>query len=188
MQLAPIVNIVFGSLTIFAQASVLALLLAWAIGKPAWLLAFVRMRAVRIAFIAALLAMLGSLSYSEILGYDPCKLCWIQRILMYPQVLLLGLALWGQHRGSRALLDSSLILSGLGLVVSGYHYLLQLGIAPALPCAAVGYSAACSQRFVLQFGYITLPLMAFSAFLLIAVSLAYLRRRSDTEHGNSMKE
>lgn len=188
MQLATIVNTVFGVLTILAQASVLALFLAWATGKSNWLLAFFRTRAVRIAFLVALLAMLGSVTYSEVLGYEPCKLCWIQRILMYPQTLILGLALWGRHRGNHALMDSSLILSGLGLVVSGYHYLLQLGIAPALPCSAVGYSAACSQRFVLQFGYITIPLMAFSAFLLIAVSLAYLRKWSDTEMQNSVKE
>jgi hypothetical protein len=31
----------------------------------------------------------------------------------------------------------------------------------------VGNSVDCSQQFVMQFGYITIPLMAFTAFLLL---------------------
>lgn len=36
------------------------------------------------AWVVACVATLGSLYLSEILGYEPCKLCWFQRILMYP--------------------------------------------------------------------------------------------------------
>ena len=39
-----------------------------------------------LAFIIALAATLGSLYYSEIAGFIPCRLCWYQRILMYPLV------------------------------------------------------------------------------------------------------
>ena len=165
MTLAESVNLIFGFLTIIAQGCVVLLVSSWLFGFT--IPEKIRAHAISLAFTAALLATLGSLTYSEILGYEPCKLCWIQRILMYPQVLILGLAVWGRHKRSRALLDASLILSAVGTLVALYRYLLQLGVAPALPCAAVGYSVSCSQRFVMEFGYITIPLMALSAFLFI---------------------
>lgn len=154
------VNQLLGILTIVGQA---AIILAWPFR------AFISRNALLFAFVVALIATSGSLFYSEIAGYEPCKLCWFQRIFMYPQVILLGLALWKKDYGIKLY---GIVLSAIGAVIAGYHYLLQLGVAPALPCAAVGYSAACSQRFVLQFGYITIPMMALTAFLLIIIFLA----------------
>ncbi|MEG0381222.1 MAG: disulfide bond formation protein B, partial [Kurthia sp.] len=37
-------------------------------------------------WVVALMATLGSLYFSEIRGYEPCELCWYQRIIMYPIV------------------------------------------------------------------------------------------------------
>ena len=62
------------------------------------------------------------------------------------------------------------VLSVIGAVVALSHYLGQLGLTP-LPCSAVGVSVSCSERFTLEFGYITIPMMAFSAFVLIALAL-----------------
>ena len=45
-----------------------------------------------LAWVVALVATLGSLYLSEVLGYRPCKLCWYQRIAMYPLALMLGIA------------------------------------------------------------------------------------------------
>ena len=171
--MASSLNLILGILTIIAQVAVVALVFSWLFGAK--IPENIRVYAIAIAFAAALIATLGSLTYSEILGYDPCKLCWIQRIFMYPQVLVLGLALWGKHKESKALLDTSLTMSIIGALVALYHYLMQLGIVPEGSCAAVGYSVSCAQRFVMQFGYITIPLMAFSAFLLIIVSLRLVR-------------
>jgi len=167
MTAVPLVNFILGVLTIVAQVGVVACIAAFIVKNEA-VLRFFSKYALRIAFGAAFLATLGSLFYSEIAGYEPCKLCWLQRIFMYPQAIILGMALWAKDR---AVARYSIVLSAVGAVIAGYHYLLQLGVAPALPCAAVGYSAACSQRFVMQFGYITIPLMAFSAFALILVSM-----------------
>ena len=129
--------------------------------------------AILFSLIVVVLATAGRLFYSEIAGYEPCKLCWFQRIFMYPQVVLLSLALW--KRDSNISLYS-LWLSGIGAVIAGYHYLLQIGVTSGVPCAAVGYSASCSQRFVLQHGYITIPMMAFTAFLMIAVFMVIQRK------------
>ncbi len=93
---------------------------------------------------------------------------------MYPQVLLMGIALirkevWMKFYG--------FIFSAIGAAIALYHYAGQFGVAP-LPCSAVGQSISCSERFVTHFGYITIPMMAFSAFLLMALSF-WLSIRND---------
>lgn len=166
MTLVSTVNIILSSLTIIGQI-IVALIIISFISRKTKILELFGKNAILFSFIVALIAMIGSLFYSEIAGYEPCKLCWFQRIFMYPQVILLGIALWKKD-GVLAIYNS-ITLSIIGAVIAGYHYLLQIGVAPELPCSAVGFSAACSQRFVMQFGYITIPMMAFTAFLLIVV-------------------
>lgn len=137
---------------------------------------FVSKRSLLIAFTAALLATLGSLAYSDIFGFNPCKLCWIQRIFMYPNVILLGIGLWKKDTGIALY---SMALSGLGGIVAFYHYMSQNGFDPLnLPCNAIGYSETCAKVFVLTFGYITIPIMALSAFILIFLVLMLGRKRN----------
>lgn len=125
---------------------------------------FFKKHGLGLAFFIALASTLGSLFYSEIVGYEPCVLCWYQRIFMYPQVVLLGLAMF---KKDLSIIKYSISLSVIGAILAGYHYLLQLNIIKVLPCPAVGYSVSCSKLFVMQFGYITIPLMSFTAFLMI---------------------
>ena len=47
----------------------------------------------------ALAATLGSLYYSEIAGFVPCTLCWYQRILMYPLVIISLVGILRQDEG-----------------------------------------------------------------------------------------
>src|SRR3989344_9597668 len=47
---------------------------------------------IALAFFVSLSATVISLFYSDVVGFEPCKLCWFQRIFMYPQILILGLA------------------------------------------------------------------------------------------------
>ncbi len=130
------------------------------------------------AFIVALLATSGSLFYSEIAGYLPCELCWFQRIMMYPQVIILGIA-WWKRQGQ--IYVYSLTLSIIGAVIALYHYLLQVSPLP-LPskCEVVGYAASCSEFFVKEFGYITIPMMALTAFLLIILFMTAYRKFNKT--------
>lgn len=165
--LVSIANLALSSLTVIAQVAsvfLLVVLIFYRKGSGNVILEFVNKRAVLFSFIVALVAMLGSLFYSEVAGFDPCKLCWLQRIFMYPQAIIFGLALL---KRDRHLSDYGIVLSSVGAVIAGYHYLLQRGIAPAASCGVVGYSVSCARVFVMNFGYITIPLMAFSAFLLI---------------------
>lgn len=129
---------------------------------------FFATKATLITFVVSGLAMAGSLTYSDVIGYAPCVLCWYQRIFMYPLVFLTGIALYRRDVSMRLY---ALVLSCIGGAIALWHYLGQLGFG-TLPCSAVGYSVSCAERFVMQYGYITIPMMAFSAFLLIALSCA----------------
>ncbi len=158
------INITLSVLVVLGQVAVVVTLVALFLKKRGTpLVNFIRKHGLWIAFVTALIATLGSLFYSEIAGYEPCKLCWFQRILMYPQVILIGMALW---KKDSLVFRYILVLSGLGILIAGYHYLLQLGLMPSIACGTVGYSVSCSQRFVMEWGYITIPLMAFTAFLM----------------------
>ena len=138
-------------------------------------LSFISRRAIHVTFVASLLAMVGSLIYSDVIGYEPCKLCWYQRIFMYPLVLIFGIALWKKHEWIK---PYGLVMAIIGALVAGFHYLGQIGWNPlGLECLAIGYSSSCSKNFVLEFGFITIPMMALSAFILIALSLAYSMKK-----------
>ncbi|OGH88302.1 MAG: hypothetical protein A3J93_01955 [Candidatus Magasanikbacteria bacterium RIFOXYC2_FULL_42_28] len=128
----------------------------------------IRKYAPHLALVAVTIATLGSLFYSEIAGYEPCKLCWAQRIFMYPQVILLITAFAKKRAG--AMLAYTLPLSVIGGLIAIYHYLLQLGVVSGVACGVVGYSVSCAQKFVLTYGYITIPLMAVTAFGLSVVA------------------
>ena len=174
MELISTVNQIFSLLTIAGQIIIAVLIVSFAAKRSEVLNLFAK-HALAFALAVALTATLGSLFYSEIAGYEPCKLCWFQRILMYPQAILLGIAWLKKDQG---IVLYSLALSSLGALIAGYNYLLQIGLAPSIGCSAVGYSINCSQRFVMQFGYITIPMMALTAFLLIISFMIVFKRSS----------
>ena len=118
------------------------------------------------AFIVALTSTLGSLYYSDILGYGPCVLCWWQRIFMYSQVLLFGVAL---AKSDRDVARYGFAFSLVGGILAVIHtYLQRSTLSDTGFCEAVGYSVSCSQNFGVSYGYITIPVMALTAFILTA--------------------
>lgn len=119
--------------------------------------------ALPLAFVLSLSSSALTLYYSEVLGFEPCPLCWWQRIFMYPQVVLFGLALW--KRIPYRLLSISFSVLGFGVAL--YHHALQMLPAGSLPCPATGPS--CSQITLLEYGYITYPLMAATLFAFLIV-------------------
>ena len=128
---------------------------------------FLQQYGVYAALIVALAAMLGSLYYSEVAGFIPCTLCWYQRILMYPLALII---LVGIFTRDELLPNYVLPLSIIGIGFSSYHYLIQQGIfAHPTTCAA---GIPCNLRYVNYAGFITIPLMALTAFVLITVIMA----------------
>jgi len=174
--------------TFLALLAVLAVLALIAIGVVA-LLARVRgglpdslvpvrdglgQAAIPLAFGVALTCTLGSLYMSEIAKYPPCELCWFQRIAMYPQVVILGVA---TLRRDASVKWYSVPIAVIGLGVSIYHYLVE-----RFP-DSVSYSCTgdvpCSTVWVWKFHFLSIPGMAGIGFALIA-ALCLLARPSVT--------
>jgi hypothetical protein len=120
------------------------------------------------ALIIAVVATAGSLFYSEIAGYEPCKLCWFQRIFMYPLVILLGLACI--KKDIKFTFYPS-VMAGIGAAISLYHNYVYYGGISLFPCEPFGLGVSCTKVLVMEFGYITIPLMALTAFILIILFL-----------------
>jgi disulfide bond formation protein DsbB len=109
--------------------------------------------------------MFGSLYFSEIRQYEPCELCWYQRIIMYPFVVLLGIATVKKDYG---IAFYTMILSAIGGLISLYHLGIQklsflADIAPA--CGRV----PCTSDYINWFGFITIPFLALIAFIIVFV-------------------
>lgn len=134
--------------------------------------------ALGLAWVVALVATLGSLYLSEIAQYPPCTLCWLQRIAMYPLVVILGIA---ALREDRAVRWYALPLAGIGAAIALYHTLLQRfpGLQGATSCSA---DAPCNVMWVREFGFVSIPVMALGAFLLIA-ALALIAPASPARDG-----
>ena len=84
-----------GLLAFVAVCVVAVLVMAQKIFRRTWFDAlhrFLHPYAYQLAFISALMATMASLFLSEVLHFQPCILCWYQRIAMYPQVVLLYVA------------------------------------------------------------------------------------------------
>jgi len=178
-SLTLILNYVWSSLSILAQILSVGILISLLVPKyrHTAFSHFFKTHGLKIAFIAALCATVGSLLYSDVIGYEPCKLCWFQRIFIYPETIILGLALW---RKESYVSLYAIVLAFCGGFIALFHYIGQLGLNPfGLECLVVGYSASCSKNFVLQLGYITIPLMAFSACLLIITTLWISSRKEE---------
>jgi disulfide bond formation protein DsbB len=119
-----------------------------------------------LAWASSLIATMGSLYFSEIMKYEPCVLCWYQRILMYPMVILLGLAY--VRKDFQAAFYST-ILSGIGLLVSLYHYSIQKVSILTESAPACG-RVPCTGEYINLFGFITIPFLALTGFLIIFIA------------------
>lgn len=167
------VSLFLALLAVVAQVSVLVAFLLWVAARFSKRAARVKARSVDaigpsalwLAWAVALVATVGSLYFSEIAHFVPCKLCWYQRICMYPLVVVLGVAAWRQRT---EIARATLPLVAIGAAISTYHYLLERfpsweGAASCDP------SAPCTIVWVWRFHYLSIPAMALSGFALIAV-------------------
>ena len=119
------------------------------------------------AWLVATVATLGSLYYSEIANFVPCRLCWYQRICMYPLAVILLIGLLRRDRGVRWYAAPFVIV---GAPLALYHWLVErvAWFAEGSSCSA---EAPCSVPWFQELGYVTLAFMAMSAFLLIGTLL-----------------
>jgi disulfide bond formation protein DsbB len=124
---------------------------------------------VQVAFLVAATATAGSLYFSEVANFVPCTLCWYQRIAMYPLPLILAIAL---IRRASDVWAYAVPIALVGAAVSVYHVYVERSGHETGFCTR---SAPCTTIWFEKFGYITLPVMALSAFAAVIVALLLAR-------------
>lgn len=124
-----------------------------------------------IAWAVAAVATAGSLIYSEVIHFVPCRLCWFQRIAMYPMAVILFV---GAIRKEVAAKFYALPLALGGLAISMWHNIVQL--VPAAEGGSCDPSVPCSAKYVNVFDFVSIPFMAGAGFTLIAVLLLFYVR------------
>ena len=186
-------RLLFGLMALAANAVVLGYLVLWVIGRRESadatrdrIVGSIAGLELWLAFGVATVATLGSLYLSDIVGLVPCRLCWFQRIFIYPLVPILGVAAW--TRDGAAVRRYVLALAFPGMAISLYHYAIQH--FPGLESGACDAIAPCSAAYIWLWGFVSIPYMALSALLLVVVLTFSLGRNlrmlsSSTREGNN---
>lgn len=130
-------------------------------------------KALLFGWITSIIAMMGSLFFSEQMGFIPCTLCWYQRILMYPLVFFLGMAF---YRNDKGIYKYVLPMSVFGMLLSGYHYALQK-IPSMHEFSTCTSGVPCSGQYINWLGFVTIPFLSFIGFTVITISMLVLWKR-----------
>ena len=136
-------------------------------GQAVWFLLFA-------SWLLAVIATIGSLFFSEVMGIEPCSLCWYQRIFMYPLVVIL---LIGMFPLDLRVVRYALPLAVLGWAVAVYHYLLYTGYIPEnmQPCSE---GVSCTDIDLELLGFITIPMLSILSYTAIIALLLGFRKWS----------
>jgi disulfide bond formation protein DsbB len=132
-------------------------------------------------FFGLLGAVVGSLIYTDVVGYFACDLCWWQRIFMYPQLVIVAFAL---YRRDKSVIDYLFPLSVLGALVALFQSFIQWGFSFGIEggCAAVG--GECAKVYFTQYNYITIPFMSLTVFVyIIALKFVYYHKTRNLKNG-----
>jgi disulfide bond formation protein DsbB len=172
------VALFYALLAVVANVAVVSIVVAVMAGRLDALRATIGPGALALAFVVAALAMGGSLYFSEVAHFEPCRLCWFQRIAMYPLALILAIAAWRRDTGVRWYV---IPIATIGAFIAVYHYTVEW--VPWLDSGVCPATTPCSIIWFRELGFVTLPYLALSAFLLIialvAVAVAEPRREPD---------
>ena len=141
------------------------------------------------ALSTAILATMSPLIYTYAYYFTPCTLCWYQRIFMFPLIIILFIA---HIRKDFKIKIYIYALSIAGLCVGVYHYLSQQLHSKfdidMSGCDAIGMSASCSEHYFMEYGYITIPLMAMTGFILIIFFTYFAKEKSNIEQKQKKSE
>jgi len=129
------------------------------------------------AWIVAVISTLSALFIGEVMGREPCVLCWYQRIAMFPLALILGIAAYFEDTAVRRY---ALPVSVCGGLIALWHSLLFVGIIPEKiqPCEVGGPSCTGPDQTI--FGILPLPFLSLAAFAAISVLLSIPHQRKST--------
>lgn len=116
-----------------------------------------------------------SIFFSSVLEYEPCVLCWYQRICLFPLIFIFAAGLFPTF--DKSVIKYALPLTILGGLIALYHSLLYAGIIPEniQPCSQ---GVSCTEKYIELFGFVSIPMMSFFAFSTLAALLIILKRRT----------
>ncbi len=116
-----------------------------------------------------------SVFFSSVLEYEPCVLCWYQRICLFPLILILAAGLLPAF--DKSVIKFALPLAIVGGLTAFYHTLLYGGIIPESiqPCSK---GVSCTEKYIELFGFVSIPMLSFFAFSIIVAILFVLKRRT----------
>ena len=129
--------------------------------------------ALGLAALVGVTSMLGSLYFSEVAHFTPCKLCWYQRIAMYSAAIIVTV---GAYRRDANIRLYAVVLAAIGGIISVYHILVER--YPTLETSACDPTNPCSLIWVKRLGYVTIPTMALSGFAAMVALMGVHRRWS----------
>ncbi len=186
MELVYAINKFLGAAVVAAQIFIVAILVVLA-GSRRWpeipFFNFLARKGAELALATVSLALAFSLVYSNLIGFPPCSLCWVQRgffALIF--IFLLGFFL---ARRREIILRSTLAASVLGGVVALYHNYIYYTQSSSALCSAAE-AIACARRYVFEFDYIGIPMMSLTAFILIGLFISLnlrLKKRTQAKLG-----
>lgn len=143
--------------------------------KCKWFFGWIGKNGILFAFLTALASMLGSLYYSDVIGLEPCVMCWYARICMYPIVFLMGFSLF--KKKDKSIISYVILLSVIGSFVNIYHIFLQTSQRVAITCSPFA-TVSCSDIYFVAFKYITFPVLSLTAFAIIIIALLFSKKYS----------
>ena len=169
-QVLAVILLLIGALALFGVRGPLDLLRDMLWGYELWC-----------AFAVAAIATGGSLFFSQIAHFPPCEFCWFQRVLMYPlSILTLLIAGRGDNRAVRYLLP----LPVVGACVSIYHLLIENAVIKEPNACLQSAPGGCAVKWINEFGYMTIPTLALTAFVLLIGFLGLAVAGRDHEVAN----
>ena len=125
-----------------------------------------------LAWLQALVATVGSLYFSEVMGYVPCNMGGYQRILMYPLVAVFTVSLLKRDGMAKRY---GLPLAVFGLAIAIFHNLVYYNVIAEGQIGICLASVPCTTRWFEWFGFISIPQLSLIAFTVITVSLLLMR-------------
>lgn len=130
------------------------------------------------AWLLSSILTLGSLYLSQILHYEPCVLCWYQRIFLFPLPIILGVAL---YKGFFQILPFVIAFPCLGVCFSSYQILLPLfpSLQKISTCSMQELSCFESNLYFLGIFSPAMINCLASALLVVCLILSYQKKTED---------
>ena len=131
----------------------------------------------RSAFLITIGGLAVTLVYSEVFGFVPCGLCWLQRVFLYPQIFIIGTSMYLKDKVFAPVYG--IVLSSLGLIIALYQHYLQMGGIDIAGCPTTGEHTDCAERILFEYGFMTFPLLSAVLFLFLIVLYWYIYKSRD---------